>query len=110
MPFAALTAAYCAHAGFFNPFLPLWLKDLGLSLVLISVLTSVQAATRMFAPYAWGTLSDRTGERAKLLRWGALTALVASAGLWFNGGVRWLGPGGVAIFAQTNGRKPTTPD
>jgi PPP family 3-phenylpropionic acid transporter len=66
--YAALTAAYCTHAGFFNPFLPLWLKDLGLSIAVISVLTAVQSATRMFAPYAWGALSDRTGERAKLLR------------------------------------------
>jgi len=49
-----------------NPFLPLWLKSLGLSLVTISVLTSIQAATRMFAPYAWGALSDRTGERARV--------------------------------------------
>lgn len=108
MPFAALTAAYCAHAGFFNPFLPLWLKDLGLSLVVISVLTSVQAATRMFAPYAWGTLSDRTGERAKLLRWGALTALVASAGLWFNGGVWWLAVVLLIMFTQTSGMMPMT--
>jgi MFS transporter, PPP family, 3-phenylpropionic acid transporter len=108
MPFAALTAAYCAHAGFFNPFLPLWLKDLGLSLVVISVLTSVQAATRMFAPYAWGTLSDRTGERAKLLRWGALTALVASAGLWFDGGVWWLAVVLLVMFTQTSGMMPMT--
>nr|WP_255033928.1 MFS transporter [Rhodoferax sp. TH121] len=108
MPFAALTAAYCAHAGFFNPFLPLWLKDLGLSLVVISVLTSVQAATRMFAPYAWGTLSDRTGERAKLLRWGALTALVASAGLWFNGGAWWLAAVLLIMFTQTSGMMPMT--
>ena len=38
IPFAALTASYCAHAGFFNPFLPLWLKDLGLSLREIGLL------------------------------------------------------------------------
>lgn len=91
LPFAALSASYFAHIGFFNPYLPLWLKELGFSLIAISVLTSVQSATRLFAPYAWGTLSDRTGERVKLLRYGATTALVLSLGLWWH-------PGGVVLF------------
>ena len=46
LPFAALSASYFAHIGFFNPYLPLWLKDLGLSIFTISLLTSLQAATR----------------------------------------------------------------
>jgi PPP family 3-phenylpropionic acid transporter len=92
LPFAALSASYFAHIGFFNPYLPLWLKDLGFGLLAISVLTSVQSATRLFAPYAWGTLSDRTGERVKLLRYGATAALIFSLALWFP-----LGP--VALFA-----------
>ncbi len=91
LPFAALSASYFAHIGFFNPYLPLWLKDLGFGLFAISVLTSVQSATRLFAPYAWGTLSDRTGERVKLLRYGATAALLFSLALWFP-----LGP--VALF------------
>ena len=90
-PFAALSASYFAHIGFFNPYLPLWLKELGFGLIAISVLTSVQSATRLFAPYAWGTLSDRTGERVKLLRFGATVALLLSLGLWFP-------LGGVALF------------
>jgi len=75
MPFAALSASYFAHIGFFNPYLPLWLQDMGLSLLTISVLTAVQATTRLFAPYAWGAISDRTGERVKLLRIGAGRAM-----------------------------------
>lgn len=107
LPYAALTAAYSAHGGMFTPFLPLWLKSLGLSIAVISVLTSLQAATRMVAPYAWGTLSDRTGERAKLLRWGALIAFIASAGLWFpGGGVAWLAVVMLIMFAQTSGMMP----
>ena len=106
--FAALTAVYCTHVGFFNPFLPLWLKELGWSIVLISLLTSLQAVTRVLAPYAWGTLSDRTGERVRLLRWGALIALVASLGLWFNGGLVWLTVVLLVVFAQTSGMMPMT--
>ena len=84
IPFAALSASYFAHIGFFNPYLPLWLKELGFGLFAISLLTSVQAATRLFAPYAWGWLSDHTGERVRLLRFSATVALVASFGLWFD--------------------------
>jgi MFS transporter, PPP family, 3-phenylpropionic acid transporter len=91
LPFAGLSASYFAHIGFFNPYLPLWLKELGFGLIAISLLTSVQSATRLFAPYAWGTLSDRTGERVKLLRYGATAALVFSVALWFP-------LGGVAMF------------
>ena len=108
LPFSAFTAAYCAHNGFFSPFLPLWLKDLGLSIVVISVLTSLQAATRMFAPYAWGALSDRTGERVRLLRLGGLLALAVSAGLFFQWGVWWLGAVLLLMFAQTSGMMPMT--
>ena len=82
VPFAALSASYFAHIGFFNPYLPLWLKSLGLPLVTIGVLTSLQSLTRLFAPYGWGMLSDHTGQRVPLLRWCSTLALVISAGLW----------------------------
>jgi PPP family 3-phenylpropionic acid transporter len=91
LPFAALSASYFAHAGFFGPYLPLWLKELGFGLMAIAVLTSVQSVTRLFAPYAWGMLSDRTGERVRLLRLGAAVALLLSLALWFP-------LGGVALF------------
>ncbi|MCU0931983.1 MAG: MFS transporter, partial [Serpentinimonas sp.] len=42
-PYAALSAGYFAHIGFFNPYLPLWLQDMVLSLVAISLLTSLQS-------------------------------------------------------------------
>ena len=75
-PFSWLSASYFAHIGFFNPYLPLWLKELGYGLLAISVLPSVQSATRLFAPYGWGWLSDHTGERVRLLRYGATVALL----------------------------------
>ena len=101
-PFAVFSAAYFAHIGFTNPFLPLWLKDLGLGLLTISLLSSVQSATRLFAPYAWGALSDRSGERIKLLRLGAVLALLASFGLWFDGGPWWLATVFLLTFTNTS--------
>ncbi|MBC7438023.1 MAG: MFS transporter, partial [Bdellovibrionales bacterium] len=101
VPFAALSATYFAHIGFFNPYLPLWLKELGLPILVISLLTSVQSITRVFAPYAWGWLSDHTGERVRLLRFSACMALAASAGLWFSGGPVWLAVVLFVIFIHT---------
>ena len=56
----------------------------------ISLLASVQSITRVFAPYAWGALSDHTGQRVKLLRFSAAVALASSFGLWWHGGAWWL--------------------
>jgi PPP family 3-phenylpropionic acid transporter len=102
VPFAALSASYFAHVGFFNPYLPLWLKDLGYPIFIISLLASVQSVTRTFAPYAWGWLSDHTGERVRLLRASATVALVASMGLWWNGGPVWTGIVLLVLFMHTS--------
>lgn len=101
-PFAALSATYFAHIGFFNPYLPLWLKDLGLPIVVISLLASVQSFTRVFAPYAWGALSDHTGERVRLLRFSAAGALLASAGLWVDGSAWWIAAVLLVLFTNTS--------
>ncbi|MEJ7930836.1 MFS transporter [Ramlibacter sp. AN1015] len=100
-PFAGLSASYFAHIGFFNPYLPLWLKHLGLPVVVISLLVATQSVTRVFAPYAWGALSDRTGERVRLLRLSALVALLASLGLWVAGGPVWIGLVLLLMFTHT---------
>jgi MFS transporter, PPP family, 3-phenylpropionic acid transporter len=105
-PFAALSASYFAHIGFFNPYLPLWLKDMGYGIFAISVFTSIQAATRLFAPYGWGWLSDHTGERVKLLRFGATVALLTSLGLWLNFGHVWLGAVLLIMFTHTSAMMP----
>ncbi|MBO9513421.1 MAG: MFS transporter [Variovorax sp.] len=102
LAFASLSASYFAHIGFFNPYLPLWLKELGLPIFVISLLASVQSITRVFAPYAWGALSDHTGERVKLLRFSAAVALVSSFGLWWNGGAWWLALVLLVMFTHTS--------
>jgi PPP family 3-phenylpropionic acid transporter len=56
----------------------------------------------LFAPYGWGWLSDHTGERVKLLRFGAAVAFVSSLGLWFNGGTIWLFVVLLVMFTHTS--------
>lgn len=104
--FGALSASYFAHIGFFNPYLPLWLKDLGLSVFDISLLIAVQSATRLLAPYAWGAVSDHTGERVKLLRLGAGVALVSSLGLFVHLGFWWLAAVLLLMFTHTSFMMP----
>ena len=79
---------------------------MGLGIFAISLLTSIQAATRLFAPYGWGWLSDHTGERVKLLRYGASAALVASIGLWFDYGSWWLAVVLLVMFTHTSAMMP----
>jgi PPP family 3-phenylpropionic acid transporter len=105
-PFAAMSASYFAHIGFFNPYLPLWLKDLGLSLITISLLITIQSITRIVAPYGWGWLSDHTGERVKLMRYGATMALIGSLGLWFNWGTWWFAFILLIMFSHTSAMMP----
>lgn len=90
-PYAALSASYFAYIGFFNPYLPLWLKELGYGIFAISLFTALQAATRLFAPYLWGWWADHSGQRVRLLRATALVAFVSSLGLAFEPG--WLALG-----------------
>ena len=106
LPFAALSASYFAHIGFFNPYLPLWLKDMGLGLVAISLLSSVQSATRLFAPYVWGWISDHSGERVKLLRIGAAVALASACLLWLQLSPLWLGVVLFVMFTHTSAMMP----
>jgi PPP family 3-phenylpropionic acid transporter len=117
-PFAALSASYFAFIGYLNPYLPLWLKALGFGTFAIGSLVALQSVTRMFAPYAWGWLSDRTGHRVWLTRIAAGLALVCSLGLlatphWLA--PHWLAPnfGFIAIvlfamFANTSALMPMT--
>jgi PPP family 3-phenylpropionic acid transporter len=79
---------------------------LGFSITIIGLLTAVQAATRVLAPYGWGWLSDHTGERVKLLRFCAGAALVCSVGLLVEGSVVWIAVVLLLMFIHTSAMMP----
>ena len=106
VPFAALSASYFAHIGFFNPYLSLWLKDLGLAVWLIGLMLSAQSLTRTFAPYIWGWLSDHTGDRVRLMRWSAGVALLMSLGLAWHESVAWIVTVLLLMFIHTSAMMP----
>jgi PPP family 3-phenylpropionic acid transporter len=118
--FAAVSFTYFASIGFFTTYAPLWFKSLGYSALAIGVISSLQAWTRVFVPYAWGWLADHTGRRVWLLRAATLGSLLVGSLLapahswgWLplcvfllficNGGVVPLSESALARFLQTDG-------
>jgi PPP family 3-phenylpropionic acid transporter len=86
-PFGALSFAYYASIGLFNPYAPLWFQSLGMSTLAIGTVASLQSWTRVVMPYAWSWLGDHWGQGARrvpLLRLAAALALVAAALLPFT--------------------------
>ncbi len=81
--FSAVWFSYFAAIGMFNPYAPLWFKDLGFSTLAIGGIVSLQSWTRVVAPYGWGWLGDHGGQRVRLVRLAALGATLAAAGLLF---------------------------
>lgn len=79
--FGALSLAYFATIGLFNPYAPLWFQSLGYSTLLIGTLSSLQSWTRVLAPYAWSWSGDHSGRRAELIRLAGAGALLAALAL-----------------------------
>jgi MFS transporter, PPP family, 3-phenylpropionic acid transporter len=106
VPFAAVSFTYFAYSGLILTYGPLWFQSLGYSTFAIGVLTSLQNATRLFSPYAWGWVADHTGRRERLLLLAACGALVASIGYLFPLDYTWVAAVTVVIFICTAGVIP----
>ena len=112
-PFAALSASYFAFIGYLNPYLPLWLKDLGFGTLAIGTLVALNSAPRLFAPYAWGWLADHTGQRERLTRVAASAALIVSLALlatprWIEPSFAYLGVVLFLLFTHSSALMPMT--
>src|SRR4051794_1325792 len=84
--FGAVWFTYFAAIGLFNPYAPLWFKDLGFSTIAIGVIASLQSWTRILAPYGWAWLGDHGGQRVRLMRWAAAICVLCACGLlWARG-------------------------
>jgi len=79
--FSAVWFSYFAAIGMFNPYAPLWFKELGFSTLAIGAIASMQSWTRIIAPYGWGWLGDHGGQRIRLIRLAAAACVLAAAGL-----------------------------
>ena len=104
--FGSVSFAYFSYAGLVGTYAPLWFQSLGYSTLAIGVLASVQSATRLFSPYAWGWLADHSGRRTQLLRLAVVCALVSACGYFVAGGYAWIAAVTAALFICTAGVVP----
>ena len=84
VPFGALSFAYHASIGLFNPYAPLWFQSLGFSTLAIGAIASLQSWTRVVLPYGWSWLGDhwqQGARRVELLRVATVLLLLATLGL-----------------------------
>lgn len=104
--FGSVSFAYFAYAGWFGTYAPLWFQDLGYGTLAIGTLASLQSATRLFGPYTWGWLADRSGQRTKVLRISAAGSLASALGFLFTPSYGWVATVMVILFLFTAGVNP----
>ena len=81
---------YFASLGALLPYWSLYLKSLGFDSIAIGAIIAVIPATKIFAPYVWGWMSDHTGRPVRIVRITNFFAIVAFAGVFFGNGYVWL--------------------
>jgi len=79
---AAIYFAYFAFIGAFSPYFALYLQSIGQAAWQIGLLLALMQLMRTLAPFAWATLADRHGWRARLLQATLAAALAVYAGLF----------------------------
>lgn len=72
------------------PFLGLYLQSLEFSPAEIGYVSAIMMVTRVVAPNVWGWLSDRTGRRLTIIRWGAFLACVCFSVLLWRQSFFWV--------------------
>ena len=81
---------YFASLGALIPYWSLYLKSLDYSAQSIGILMAVIPATKVFAPYLWGWLADRTRHPIIIIRLANMLAVLAFAGVFVDTGFVWL--------------------
>lgn len=82
-----LSAYYFFHFGALGALMPYWgpyLAAQGFGEELIGMLLALLLGTKVIAPYAWGSLADRSGQRLAVIRIGAFAAMLIFAMLMFD--------------------------
>ncbi len=70
---------YYSIVGTFLPYCSLYLQDQGFNYQEIGLLSSIAILTRIFAPFIWGFIADKTGKRMLWVR----VATWMEATIWF---------------------------
>ena len=93
IPYWRLSGFYFFHFAFIGAFSPYWglyLKSLSFDAFQIGILMSLLHVTRIFAPTAWGWLSDYIGKRMLIVQLAAITGFISYCGVFFGVSFYWL--------------------
>lgn len=93
VPYWRLSAFYFFYFALLGTWLPYWslyLKSLGYSSGEIGILSALVMVTKVLAPNLWGYLADRYDCRTRIIRLGALLAVIAFGGVYFRQDFYWL--------------------
>ncbi|MDC7827275.1 MFS transporter [Pseudomonas sp. BLCC-B13] len=93
LPYWRLSAFYFfyfAMLGATAPFLPLYFQHLGFAPARIGELVAIPMLMRCLAPNLWGWLGDRSGQRLRIVRFGALCTLLSFALIFVEQSYAWL--------------------
>jgi PPP family 3-phenylpropionic acid transporter len=93
LPYWRLSAFYFfyfAMLGATAPFLPLYFQHLGFSPARIGELVAIPMLMRCLAPNLWGWLGDRSGQRLRIVRFGAQCTLLSFALIFVDQSYAWL--------------------
>lgn len=77
---------FFALLGGMLPYWSLYLEGRGFSYLQIASLMATIQLTKIVAPSVWGHLGDRTGQRVRLVRFGAVTGSLCFAGVFLEPG------------------------
>lgn len=94
MPYLRLSGFYYfyfALLGVLVPYWTLYLESLRFGPEVIGLLMGMLHLTRVLAPNLWGWLADRTGERVRIVRFGALAATVCFVPIFWQQGALGVG-------------------
>ncbi|WP_423185994.1 MFS transporter [Alishewanella sp. d11] len=97
----ALSLAYFAYfgvLGLFVPYFGLFLDGRGFDSAQIGLLLALVTATRIVGPALWGILSDHTGKPLRIMRLGAIIAILAWLSSFIDAGF-WPLVFGFAVFS-----------
>ena len=106
LAFGTVWFTYFAAIGSYNTYAPLWFKELGFSTLAIGAIASLQAWTRVFAPYAWGWWGDHGrhgGHRVRLLRLSCAASLLAALALLWVRDTPWVAVAVALLFIANGG-------
>ena len=86
VPYWRLSAYYFTYFSFigvFAPYFGLYFQSLSFSAWEIGLLMSQMQLMRLFGPYLWGMLADRSGQRLRIVRLTSLAALLVFSAIFF---------------------------